>query len=106
MMRATLFWVRSRLRGDQLQAQLGAVFIAAGAPLAQYPSRLLTMFLQGFALLKPAILLQKEAHRPDPLPVGRVVRAGAATTKHSPACTADGPPAAGSCSNTSNPAPA
>jgi hypothetical protein len=25
----------------------GAVFIAAGAPLAQYPSRLLTMFFKG-----------------------------------------------------------
>ena len=40
------FRARSRLRGDRSKP-VWAVFIAAGAPLAQYPSRLLTMFFKG-----------------------------------------------------------
>ena len=56
-----------------LQARLGPFSLLQGHPRS-ISQPLIDNVLQGFALLKPAILLQKEAHRLI-LPVGRVVRA-------------------------------
>jgi hypothetical protein len=54
------------------QGPLWAIFIGGTLPSISQP--LIHIVLQRLALLKPAILLQKEAHRLI-LPVGRVVRA-------------------------------
>jgi hypothetical protein len=64
---------RSRLRGDRSKPGWGRFHCCRGTPRS-ISQPLIDNVLQGFALLKPAILLQKEAHRLI-LPVGRVVRA-------------------------------
>ena len=64
---------RSRLRGDRSKPVWGRFHCCRGTPRS-ISQPLIDNVLQGFALLKPAILLQKEAHRLI-LPVGRMVRA-------------------------------
>jgi hypothetical protein len=63
----------SRLRGDRSKPVWGRFHCCRSTPRS-ISQPLIDNVLQGFALLKPAILLQKEAHRLI-LPVGRVVRA-------------------------------
>src|ERR1017187_1626216 len=63
----------SRLRGDRSKPVWGRFHCCRGTPRS-ISQPLIDNVLQGFAVLKPAILLQKEAHRLI-LPVGRVVRA-------------------------------
>jgi len=62
-----------RLRGDRSKPVWGRFHCCRGTPRS-ISLPLIDNVLQGFALLKPAILLQKEVHRLI-LPVGRVVRA-------------------------------
>jgi hypothetical protein len=64
---------RAPVGGDRCQP-VGGRFHCCGDTPRSISQPLIDDVLQGFALLKPAILLQKKAHRLI-LPVGRVVRA-------------------------------